>query len=543
MDQVLRLYFEHEAESFLQAGFLKSSPKVILHPRAAKQFGLAHRSLQNNSLATDFASKSRKGNPGPPSIPNNATWICPICSFSNLIPINFDPTSANDGTPLPPCLTCGINPPLVLVVKAALASISNRSGEPCKDSFVQPDGSQDDQLPRTIAADAVDHMCQRCTFKNHPSMTSCEICGASLEQGNLTSQGVNRAPGLPRTESPGPSLANSTLNADPSESLKFSFRAGGERIFLERVKGALIQRKWLLQLAPTTSRHETSIASGTVAPALSRNIGITGLERRDREMRKNNEVVIGNAFEDLSALMASAKEIIALAEKFASQTKFSGVGPTSPVASNNNGDVQDPTMLLSSLNLTTTKDMLGASSGAGSNSTYLTQLARQLADFLTDDTSGTAILKSAGGIISLVDLWAVFNRARGGVELVSPTDFADAVTLFEQLKMPVRMRTFESGLRVVRSAEWSDERIIKALMTWLRDLRLSFGTDVKRGNSSMVWGRGVTALDVADRFGWSVGVANEELAMVEERGLVCREVGLEGVKFWENSFLHDVESA
>ena len=49
-----------------------------------------------------------------------------------------------------------------------------------------------------------------------------------------------------------------------------------------------------------------------------------------------------------------------------------------------------------------------------------------------------------------------------------------------------------------------------------------------------VFGRGVTARDAAERFGWSIGVAEEELEMAEERGVLCREESIEGLTFWEN---------
>ncbi|KAG4432843.1 hypothetical protein IFR05_011682 [Cadophora sp. M221] len=117
-----------------------------------------------------------------------------------------------------------------------------------------------------------------------------------------------------------------------------------------------------------------------------------------------------NAFEDLEALMASAKEIVALAESFSS----SGGGAETNAVAN-------------ALGLVTTKDMLGG--GSNSESLYISELSRNLADFLTDDARG--VLRKAGGIISLVDLWAVFNRARGGVELVSPLDFEKAARLWE----------------------------------------------------------------------------------------------------------------
>jgi len=259
-------------------------------------------------------------------------------------------------------------------------------------------------------------------------------------------------------------------------------------------------------------------------------IGIAGLERRDRELRKNNEVVIGSAFEDLEALMTSAKEVIALAESFAAQ------GNTG-----SDGNSAETNALLSqsasALGLVTTKDMLG--SGSGSESLYVSELSRNLAEFLTDDTKG--VLRREGGIMSLVDLWAVFNRARGGVELVSPTDFARAAQLWDKLKLPVRLREFKSGLLVVQGRDRTDEKTIASILSWLKELHN------EEPASEVTWdwhlyGRGVTALETAERFGWSVGVASEELEMAEERGALCREQGLDGLRFWENWIMRNLES-
>ena len=116
--------------------------------------------------------------------------------------------------------------------------------------------------------------------------------------------------------------------------------------------------------------------------------------------------------------MTSAKEIIALAETFSVQANL-GNGPSS-----------ETNALLSqsasSLGLSTTKDMVGSKAEA----TYISELSRSLAEVLTDDTKG--ILKKEGGIMTLVDLWAVFNRARNGVELISPKDFEKAAQLKPQ---------------------------------------------------------------------------------------------------------------
>lgn len=337
----------------------------------------------------------------------------------------------------------------------------------------------------------------------------------------------------PRTESPGPTLkVGGVAGLENPESVKISFRNGGEKIFFERLKGAMTQRKWLLHEAPpiptssmVNGASGADSVSGTGSGSGRKKVaGIAGLEQMGLDRRKNNERMIGSSFEDLEALMASAKEIVALAESFARQV---GTGTDSATAEANAILAESA----SQLGLVTTKDIVGGRSGSGAESLYLSELSRNLAEFLTDDARG--VLKKAGGIMSLVDLWAMFNRARGGVELVSPHDFDKAARLWEKLKLPVRLRTFKSGVMVVQSRDRTDETTIKALLAWLRDLHES-PPDRDVPWDWQMFGRGVTAHDTAERFGWSIGVAEEELEMAEERGVLCREEGLEGLKFWEN---------
>lgn len=468
--------------------------------------------------------------PSDRSQPSQATWVCTICSFPNPVPSNFDPTTATAHTPLPPCLACGIKPALTEVLKAAISNVASRHSKPGLDSI----GSlsllpSSPPLRRTVAS-SDGFQCPRCTFLNHPSLLSCEICGAPLISKDVPAV-VARQP--PRTESPGPTLKlGGVAGLENPESVKISFRNGGEKIFYERLKGAMTQRKWLLHEAPPipTSTMANGAGGGHSmsgpgsGSGRKKVAGIAGLEQMGLDRRKNNERMIGSSFEDLEALMASAKEIVALAESFARQV---GTGTDSATAEANAILAESA----SQLGLVTTKDIVGGRSGSGSESLYLSELSRNLAEFLTDDARG--VLKKAGGILSLVDLWAMFNRARGGVELVSPHDFEKASRLWEKLKLPVRLRTFKSGVMVVQSRDRTDETTIKALLAWLRDLH-EFPPDRDVPWDWQVFGRGVTAHDTAERFGWSIGVAEEELEMAEERGVLCREEGLEGLKFWEN---------
>ncbi len=392
------------------------------------------------------------------------------------------------------------------------------ASRPQSDSWPNPAESPG-QVESSKLSEEASFQCPRCTFGNHHSLLSCEMCGAQLISQDLPAGLAN--PNL-RTESPGPVLNQLPApGMENNESIKLSFRAGGEKIFYERLKGSMIQRKWLLQGAPPVPKpsrapESGSPGSGSCTPAeRAKTAGIAGLEQRRLEVRKNNELAIGNAFEDLETLMASAKEIVALAESFAASGGVNGTSESSAVAN--------------ALGLVTTKDMLGG--GSNSESLYISELSRNLAEFLTDDARG--VLRKAGGIISLVDLWAMFNRARGGVELVSPLDFEKAARLWEKLRLPVRLRQFKSGVLVVQASDRTDEKTIKALLAWLSDLHV-FPPDRDLAWDWQVFGRGVTAQDAAERFGWSIGVAEEELDMAEERGALCREEGIEGVKFWEN---------
>ena len=177
----------------------------------------------------------------------------------------------------------------------------------------------------------------------------------------------------------------------------------------------------------------------------------------------------------------------------------------------------------SALGLVTTKDMLGT--GSSSETLYIAELSRNLAEFLTDDRRG--ILRKEGGIMSLVDLWAVFNRTRNGIELISPLDFERAAARWESLHLPIRLRTFKSGLLVVQEKSRTDEKTIASLLSWLRLAR----------SGVEGFGRGATAQETAERFGWSVGVATEELEMAEEAGALCRDQELGGISFWENHIM------
>ena len=496
-------------------GFLKSSPKITLIQRPSKQNSAHSLSIYSGegstSGSTHFQPRTNglTHNPKPRS---SATWVCPICTFSNLIPSNFDPTTADERTPVAPCSTCGVKPAWTLILKAAISNASqvsmksslSKSEENSSTAIYLKQGSQ------TVRPDTSNSFqCPRCTFLNHPSLLTCELCSAPLISAEFPTEVDNRSC---RTESPGPTV--NPLSHSSTTNVKLSFRGGGEKIFHERLKGSMVQRKWLSHNAPPvpTPQIDRVTGSDTARSQSFKTIGIAGLEDRRLRERQNNERVIGSAFEDLEALMASAQEIINLAETF---------------ASTNESLNSESNAVACALGLVTTKDMLGNNSG----SLYITELTRNLAEFLADDTRG--VLRKSGGIISLVDLWAKFNRARGGVELVSPNDFVKAARQWETLRIPFRLREFKSGVLVVQGSEHTDQKIILSIKAWMEE----FYTNQPNQEVSWDWqsfGRGITAQETAEKFNWSIGIAEEELEMAEEEGILCREANVQGIRFWIN---------
>ncbi|KAJ9606931.1 Vacuolar protein-sorting-associated protein 36 [Cladophialophora chaetospira] len=523
---------------------LRSSAKVTLFPKPLKRgFGSmartgAPQSPQFQRLASSSTPGSRSASPiRAPAIPPapvvSGTWVCPICSFSNPVPSNFDPTIATEAFPLPPCLACGIKPPFPTVLKAAVVASAKRVAPTRPESVNFSDNAHTQSYGPGNAAETI--TCPRCTFHNHPWMRECELCSAPLPLPNAAT-GVEQNEGFVRSESPGPEISGLTLEQEhETPSVKFSFRNGGDRVFYERLKNAMIQRKWLLQNAPPIPRADSPRAStplNSASPGPSSEtrmtaVGIAGLEQRGFQTRKNNEAVLGNAFEDLEALMASAKDIVALAERFA-QESTTGLGVT--------GAASDPLLSHSAaaLGMVATKDMVSDSS----NTLYISELARNLAEYATDDRR--AILRHQGGTMSLVDLWAIFNRSQNGVELVSPADFYKAAEAWERLGLPIKLRRFKSGLLVVQQRNATDERTISQIKAWLESLKL-FASNPPEPWDRTTFSIGVTAQQAAAQFGWSLGVASEELEMAEERGALCREESVEGLKFWLNFLIEEGE--
>ncbi|GMN59214.1 hypothetical protein TIFTF001_028306 [Ficus carica] len=240
-----------------------------------------------------------------------------------------------------------------------------------------------------------------------------------------------------------------------------------------------------------------------------RMVGVSGILRKEQEMWESTDKSLQDAFQDLNALMNKAKEMVMLAEKMR-QKLLSGTN--SQTAESNDeemGSKQEMQDWLLSVGIVSpvTKESAGA--------LYHQQLSRQLADFVKIP------LERAGGMINLIDIYCLFNRARG-TELISPDDLLQACSLWEKFDVPVMLRKFDSGVRVIQNKSHSDEEVfarIKTLVTKPDALRT-----------------GISASDAAMTLGIAPAMAKEHLLAAESKGLLCRDISPDGFRFYINLF-------
>lgn len=405
-------------------------------------------------------------------------WICPICTFTNVIQ-----ATQLEGGLFPPCVNCGMRPPKNVQVRNSGGSTPPTSRPVSITSAVVSSYPAALVAPRETT-----FPCPRCTFGNHPAITACELCGAPLISNNLP-------PMLHSNDSNDERLAELSLSDESS--CKLAFRLAGDKLFLEKLRLTVGAQAWKKNI-PKMANFEVEEQFTPRA----KGAGIAALQHKEEAVRSQDANTMSGAFEDLEGLMSRAKEMIALAESFASRL---AAAPASSGTLEAKSLILESTAALGLSSPVVTKDLMGKSG------VFHAELARQITDFLEDGR-----LRKEGGAITLVDLYALYNRARKG-NLISPDDLFIACQQFDVLKLPIKLRKFRSGVLVVQDRSRTDDTTRRAVLTWLQARTL-----------------GASALDAADRFGWSVGVAKEELEMVEEHGDIVRDMGVHGLKFFGN---------
>ncbi|KAG0363281.1 Vacuolar protein-sorting-associated protein 36 [Gamsiella multidivaricata] len=541
-------------------GFMSSSPKLTLdlypRPHSSSLDPTASTSLTNGTttlsgLDTSLSTLSLKSEP---------SWVCAICYHSNqgsflkcaVCGVRKPAPSAD--TPIP--ATPVANPFQVTesysnIITSGIGSSSPRSASqsgpmtpPIATATAMTTGGGDGEHPGIA--------CPACTFHNDLFMIQCEICGTQLQDAQSiaftlhrqeqhqrairqlpsttdvatesarastpTAAGVGAAGDIKSASTGGSSAGGSRFlglysgagksNVEDTNSVKLSFRAGGNSNFHTLLKAAMATRAWeakpkphpepTMGLASSASQQDSTPGSSPVIKVG----GISGIMRTVETNKKATDETLSQAFQDLQGLMDKAAEMVALAESISNRLAKSNT-------MNNEETATFKTYLLSmGIAAPVTKDTAGA--------VFHKELARELVEFILP------IVEKEGGTMSLMDIYCVFNRARG-VELISPKDLHTACQMFPDLNLPLRLRKFDSGLLVIQTmARYSDDEVSSAISKRIQELPPG--------------APGLSAVELASAIQISVALAQEQLLMTEARGLICRDESVEGLRFYDNLF-------
>ncbi|XP_030891625.1 vacuolar protein-sorting-associated protein 36 isoform X2 [Leptonychotes weddellii] len=272
----------------------------------------------------------------------------------------------------------------------------------------------------------------------------------------------------PPNKEPGP------FQSSKNSYIKLSFKEHGQIEFYRRLSEEMTQRRW--ENMPVSQSLQTNRGP---QPGRIRAVGIVGIERKLEEKRKETDKNISEAFEDLSKLMIKAKEMVELSKSIANKIK------------DKQGDItEDETIRFKSylLSMGIANPVTRETCGSGTH--YHVQLARQLA----------AILQTP-------------------LELLSPEDLVNACKMLEALKLPLRLRVFDSGVMVIELQSHKEEEMVASALE----------TVSEKGS--------LTSEEFAKLVGMSVLLAKERLLLAEKMGHLCRDDSVEGLRFYPNLFL------
>ncbi|OQR85612.1 vacuolar protein-sorting-associated protein [Achlya hypogyna] len=282
-----------------------------------------------------------------------------------------------------------------------------------------------------------------------------------------------------------------------SKMLKLSFKMGGRDEFFNPLETSLCRRAW----ADTKSVSALADRRLQARHFDATQAGIGGIIQRRQEEQKQTSELTTQSFSDLNALMDKAKDMVGLIERY--------------VATANSGAATDATadeatqMNALLLNMGIASPVTRENAGDA----FHQQLARQLAEFLH------APMAQHGGIMTLSDVYCLFNRARGSA-LVSPDDLYTAAMLQKPLHLGLHVRKFDGGLIVLQADSHNEEHVAVRLEALARQ--------AKDGC--------ITSSDVAAALHISISLAREYLKVAEQRGKLCRDDTFEGLNFYPNRF-------
>lgn len=292
---------------------------------------------------------------------------------------------------------------------------------------------------------------------------------------------------------------------------------------LDHVEKALERRAW-------ERAQKLQEKQKTQQRSVQRRVGVDHILAKQKLKHQTAAKLADKALEgDAEQLLHEAAELLQVINKYiAVIQKQQSSSSSSSTSSKESEDQQKLASLLQDMGMTsalTSSSRSGAGGGGGkfrnkrggnnsnNNTEYYTMLARQLADFLLPK------LPTMGGIITLTDVFCLFNRARGS-NLISPEDLLMAANILNDdlSELGISQKTFDgSGIVVLQL----NSRMIVETDEWKDKIQTLCPT---------------TALEASHSLKVSPVLALEQLQQAEKWGWLCRDTTLETTRFYTNIY-------
>ncbi len=349
----------------------------------------------------------------------------------------------------------------------------------------------------------------------------------------------------PSAPSPPPPAGAPTLDAalEALVAMGFPRRRAADAISATGGVGVEAAAAWLLDAAhsplardrPDGAPAAAPPARAPAAPAAAprAGAGVDGILRREAAAAESAHQAVDDAFSDLAALAARADEMVALAAAVAARR--AGAGGAGGVAAGGDDAALDAALAEELADL----GLLAPVTRETAGRRFHRELARQLADALAP------AVERAGGVLPLPDAFRLFNRARF-MDLVTPDDLLQAARLLHEARAPIALRELPSGARVLQSTRLDAAAVGRRLaeLAW-RGAPAAGGGAAPYGGAELPpnapWaaalGPGVSRAEAAEALGVPLALAGEHLAAAEAAGLLCRDDGPTGLRFFPNFFV------
>jgi ESCRT-II complex subunit VPS36 len=288
---------------------------------------------------------------------------------------------------------------------------------------------------------------------------------------------------------------------------------------LQQFEKAFSRRQW---------EQATRLQEKTKRSTQNQKVGVDHILTKHRQRHEQASKLADTALSgDAEQLLTQAGELLHVIQKYT--VLLQKYQTTAGRSKEDDNAAQKLEGLLSDMGMTSALSRsqvggMGSFGGVGDKNNpalrdYYELTARQLVDFLLPRFEKQVQTGQGSGIMTLTDVYCLFNRARG-TNLISPEDLRQACKLLGALNLGLSQRTFPSGVIVLQldnalalngSNTSVRERIVKLCPT--------------------------TALEASHVLKLSPLLALEQLEEAERLGFICRDVTLETIRFYPNKFM------